>query len=74
MYKEFYFLSYFRREPSELSKKIILDEDKNSLIINEQNRNISGGEKQAIALIRALNKKCDLLILDEPTSAIDVKK
>ncbi|MFR4815446.1 ABC transporter transmembrane domain-containing protein [Peptoniphilus sp.] len=52
----------------------ILENLENSLIINEQNRNISGGEKQAIALIRALNKKCDLLILDEPTSAIDVKK
>ena len=52
----------------------ILENLENSLIINEQNRNISGGEKQAIALIRALNKKCDLLILDEPTSAIDAKK
>lgn len=32
---------------------------------------LSGGEWQRIALARALFKDCDMMILDEPTSAID---
>lgn len=32
---------------------------------------LSGGEKQKIALIRALITKCDLMILDEPSSSLD---
>ena len=31
----------------------------------------SGGEKQRVAILRALSKKCDLLIADEPTGAQD---
>ena len=40
-------------------------------IINPLNNNISGGEKQKIAIIRSLIKKSDFIILDEPTSALD---
>ena len=40
-------------------------------IINERASNLSGGEKQKIAILRALMKKPDVLILDEPTSALD---
>ncbi len=40
-------------------------------IINEKSSNLSGGEKQKIALLRALMKSPDVLILDEPTSALD---
>ena len=32
---------------------------------------LSGGQKQKIAILRAINKKCGLLVCDEPTSAID---
>jgi len=32
---------------------------------------ISGGEKQKIALLRAIIKNPDVLLLDEPTSALD---
>ncbi|MDO4175698.1 MAG: ABC transporter ATP-binding protein [Eubacteriales bacterium] len=32
---------------------------------------ISGGERQKVALLRALNRKSDILVLDEPTSNYD---
>lgn len=34
---------------------------------------LSGGELQRLSLCRLLGKKCDLLLLDEPTSACDAK-
>lgn len=33
---------------------------------------LSGGEKQKISIIRALLKSAEVLILDEPTTALDV--
>ena len=34
--------------------------------------NLSGGEKQKLSLIRTFLKNTDLIILDEPTNALDV--
>ena len=35
--------------------------------------NMSGGEKQVILLLRTLASKCNVLILDEPFSEVDIK-
>lgn len=46
---------------------------KNNLLIEEDNFNISGGEKQKIVLARALINDFDYLIMDECLTEIDLK-
>lgn len=58
---------------SGLDKFIENLEDKEKTEISDNSINISGGEKKRIAIARALYKKSDLIILDEPTNGLDEK-
>lgn len=42
-------------------------------VLDERGGNLSGGQKQRICLARAFLKDADLLLLDEPTSAVDAE-
>ena len=42
-------------------------------IVNKTSDELSGGERQKVMIAKALVQKCKLLVLDEPTSSLDIE-
>lgn len=62
VYEKLEFLDKFKRNGSIAETEIL-----------ENGNNLSGGDKQRIALARLYTEDVDVLILDEPTSSLDEK-
>jgi ABC-type sugar transport system ATPase subunit len=64
-----------KMKKSELDKEVhdIADSLGITALLSRRTQNLSGGEKQKVALARALISRPDILLLDEPVSALDTK-
>lgn len=44
---------------------------KTTIIVSMQGLNLSGGQKQRVSLARAVYRRADVYLLDDPLSAVD---
>ncbi len=67
------YLSYRNRDRKEDSVSSIIEELHLEDIIDKTTDELSGGERQKVMIAKALVQKCNLLIMDEPTSSLDIE-
>ncbi|MBQ9456938.1 MAG: ABC transporter ATP-binding protein [Bacilli bacterium] len=68
-------LPYFSFAPSKEDEKIVRDTLEEMGLASFAERNVlelSGGEKQKVAIARALAQQTDIIVFDEPTSNLDI--
>ncbi len=63
--------SFNKTKYNDILSMLALEKLDDNLLITENQANLSGGEKQKIMIARALYKDSDLLLFDEPLSALD---
>ena len=70
--KNFLLINFNSKEFCKTTTQTIIKRNKVSRILNRQLHNISGGELQRVMLSLALLQDPDILVLDEPTQALDI--
>lgn len=62
------------REETERIMKELMGFTSSALSVDSEVRGLSGGEKQGVAIARALHFQADLIILDEPTTGLSLSE
>jgi len=62
------------REETEIIMKELMGFTSSALSVDSEVRSLSGGEKQGVAIARALHFHADLIILDEPTTGLSLSE